>query len=57
LYNELGLCEAADVFAVEERLARLSELGDQLEAFSQTVDFEVFGAGLFRRVKRRAPAV
>lgn len=29
-------------FAVEERLARLSGLGDQLEAFSRTVDFEVF---------------
>jgi hypothetical protein len=29
-------------FGVEERLARLSGLGDQLEAFSRTVDFEVF---------------
>ncbi len=29
-------------FDVEGRLARLSGLGDQLEAFSQTVDFEVF---------------
>ncbi|MBS1035265.1 transposase [Gluconobacter cerinus] len=29
-------------FDVEERLARLSVLGDQLEAFSRTVDFEVF---------------
>ena len=29
-------------FDVEERLARLSALGDQLEAFSRTVDFEVF---------------
>ncbi|MFT8913202.1 transposase [Zymomonas mobilis] len=29
-------------FDVEERLARLSELGDQLEAFSRAVDFEVF---------------
>lgn len=28
-------------FNVEERLARLSGLGDQLEAFSRTVDFEV----------------
>ena len=27
-------------FDVEERLARLSGLGDQLEAFSRTVDFE-----------------
>ncbi|GAC89058.1 transposase [Gluconobacter thailandicus F149-1 = NBRC 100600] len=29
-------------FDVEERLARLSGLGDQLEAFSRTVYFEVF---------------
>ncbi|MPQ74737.1 IS5/IS1182 family transposase, partial [Acetobacter senegalensis] len=29
-------------FDVEERLARLSGLGDQLEAFSLTVEFEVF---------------
>ena len=29
-------------FDVEERLARLSGLGDQLEAFSRTVNFEVF---------------
>jgi hypothetical protein len=29
-------------FDVEERRARLSGLGDQLEAFSQTVDFKVF---------------
>lgn len=29
-------------FDIEERLARLSGLGDQLEAFSRTLDFEVF---------------
>ncbi|AXY23185.1 hypothetical protein CD178_02438 [Komagataeibacter saccharivorans] len=29
-------------FDVEERLARLSGLGDQLGVFSRTVDFEVF---------------
>ena len=29
-------------FDVEERLARLSGLGDQLEAFSRTVNFEAF---------------
>jgi len=29
-------------FDVGERLARLSGLGDQLEAFSRTVDFEAF---------------
>ena len=32
----------AGFFDVEERLARLSGLGDQFEAFSRTVDFEVF---------------
>ncbi|NHO43028.1 hypothetical protein GOB83_12710 [Acetobacter fabarum] len=30
----------AGFFDVEERLARLSGHGDQLEAFSRTVDFE-----------------
>jgi len=29
-------------FDVEERLARLSRLDDQLEAFSRTIYFEVF---------------
>lgn len=29
-------------FDVEQRLARFSGFGDQLEAFSRTVDFEVF---------------
>jgi len=29
-------------FDVEERLKRLSDLGDQLEAFSAAVDFEIF---------------
>jgi hypothetical protein len=33
-------------FDVEERLARLGGLGDQLEAFSRTVDFEVFRPNL-----------
>ncbi|WP_429956004.1 hypothetical protein ACQW08_02885 [Gluconobacter japonicus] len=32
----------AGFFDVDERLSRLSRLGDQLEAFSRTVDFEVF---------------
>ena len=31
-----------DFFDVEERLARLRGLGDQLEAFFRTVDFKVF---------------
>ncbi len=30
------------LFDVEERLKRLSDLGDQLEAFSAAVDFEMF---------------
>ena len=29
-------------FDVEERLARLSGIGDELEAFSRIVDFETF---------------
>lgn len=29
-------------FDVDERLRRLSELGDQLEAYAQAVDFEAF---------------
>jgi IS5 family transposase len=29
-------------FDVEDRLKRLSDLGDQLEAFSAAVDFEIF---------------
>jgi IS5 family transposase len=30
------------LFDVEDRLARLSDLGDQLEAFAKVVDFEIF---------------
>jgi hypothetical protein len=33
-------------FDVEERLARLSGLSDQLEAFPRTVNFEVFRKAL-----------
>jgi len=33
--------EAVRLLDVEERLSRLSRLGDQLEAFSRIVDFEV----------------
>ena len=33
-------------FDVDERLKRLSDLGDQLEAFSATVDFEILRATL-----------
>ncbi|WP_042062668.1 IS5 family transposase, partial [Acidomonas methanolica] len=35
-------------FDIEDRLARLSGLGDQLEALSRTVDFEVFRPDLDR---------
>ncbi|GBQ25202.1 transposase [Gluconacetobacter sacchari DSM 12717] len=33
-------------FDVEERLVRLSGLGDQFEAFSRAVDFEAFHSDL-----------
>lgn len=33
-------------FDVDERLRRLSDLGDQLEAYSAAVDFEIFRPGL-----------
>lgn len=33
-------------FDIDERLARLSGLGDQLEAFSRAVDFELFRSEL-----------
>ena len=36
------MARAPGFFDVEERLKRLSDLGDQLEAFTATVDFEVF---------------
>ena len=29
-------------FDVDDRLRRLSDLGDQLEAYSATIDFEIF---------------
>ncbi len=33
-------------FDIDERLKRLSDLGDQLEAFAGAVDFEVFRTDL-----------
>ena len=36
----------ADFFDIDERLQRLSDLGDQLEAYAATVDFEIFRAPL-----------
>jgi hypothetical protein len=51
----------AGFFDVDDRLKRLSDLGDQLEAFEAAVEFEVFrpelNAALFGRDARRAPAV
>ena len=38
----------AGFFAIDERLKRLSDLGDQLEAFAGAVDFEVFRADLVK---------
>lgn len=37
---------AAGFFDVDERLKRLSELGDQLETYAQAVDFEAFRSEL-----------
>ena len=38
----------AGFFDVDERLQRLSDLGDQLEAYAKAVDFEIFRAELER---------
>lgn len=35
-------------FDIDERLKRLSDLGDQLEAFAGAVDFEIFRADLVK---------
>ncbi len=35
-------------FDIDERLKRLSDLGDQLEAFAGAVDFEVFRTDLVK---------
>ncbi|CAH1658942.1 hypothetical protein BOSEA31B_11780 [Hyphomicrobiales bacterium] len=35
-------------FDIDERLKRLSELGDQLEAYARAVDFEAFRPDLER---------
>ncbi|WP_264810293.1 transposase, partial [Acetobacter orleanensis] len=44
------MMKSSGFFDVEERLARLSGLGDQLEAFSRTLDFEVFRPDLDKAV-------
>lgn len=40
------MARLAGFFDVDDRLKRLSDLGDQLEAFGRTVDFEMFRADL-----------
>lgn len=40
------MAKAPGLFDVEERLQRLSDIGDQLEAFAAVVDFEIFRADL-----------
>ncbi|GBR33407.1 transposase [Kozakia baliensis NRIC 0488] len=40
-------------FDIEERLTRRSGLGDQLEAFFRTVDFEVFRPDLEKALAHR----
>lgn len=35
-------------FDIDERLKRLSDLGDQLEAFARAVDFEIFRGDLVK---------
>ncbi len=42
------MARAPGFFDVDERLQRLSNLGDQLEAFAGAVDFEVFRPDLER---------
>jgi transposase, IS5 family len=44
----MAMVGQAGLFDVEDRLQRLSDLGDQLEAFSGAVDFEVFRPELIR---------
>ena len=40
------MARQAGLFDVDDRLKRLSDLGDQLEAFAGAVDFEVFRSAL-----------
>ncbi|MEM1346066.1 MAG: transposase, partial [Pseudomonadota bacterium] len=40
------MVRAPGLFDVDERLQRLSDIGDQLEAFARVVDFEMFRADL-----------
>ena len=40
--REAGMARMPGLFDVDERLQRLSDIGDQLEAFAAVVDFEIF---------------
>lgn len=42
----MGMGTAPGFFDFDDRLKRLSDLGDQLEAFGEAVDFEMFRLGL-----------
>ena len=42
-------------FDVDHRMKRLSDLGDQLEAFGSAVDFEIFRGDLGTLAKKRSP--
>ena len=42
--------QQAGFFDVDERLRRLSDLGDQLEAYAKAVDFEIFRADLVKAI-------
>ncbi len=39
---EAGVARRPGLFDVDERLRRLSDIGDPLEAFAAVVDFEMF---------------
>jgi hypothetical protein len=40
------MAKSPGLFDVDERLRRLSDIGDQLEAYASVVDFEIFRADL-----------
>lgn len=42
------MCGQPGFFDIDERLKRRSDLGDQLEAFSAAVDFEIFRSDLVK---------
>jgi transposase, IS5 family len=46
---EAAMAVQSGLFDVDDRLRRLSDLGDQLEVFAAAVDFEIFRPELERR--------